>query len=72
MTEQEIALQVSDRFVGLWRHDGRPWCDTCDGCAVHTPDGWRHASIRYPLGVPLEVDASGHKVTADAWWNHRD
>lgn len=71
-TGAEIAAHVSDRFVQLWRHNGRPWCDVCDACAVHTPDGWRHASNAYPLGIPLELDTADHKVTADAWWNHRD
>lgn len=67
---EEAGILIPARFVAEWGATGYPWCDECGKPAVLAPGAsWRHAAPGYLRGIPVDRDESGHRVTADDWWD---
>ena len=61
---------VSDKFNVAWRNAGEPWCDKCGLPARRGGMGITvHVSDRFPLGVPVEKDSSGHSPSMRKWFD---
>lgn len=61
---------VSDAFNVTWRNAGEPWCDKCGLPAKRGAIGVSlHVSDKYPTGVPIEKDLSGHTPSIKKWWD---
>jgi hypothetical protein len=70
LTTDETSVLVTPRFAGEWHADGYPWCDQCGMPAVRVPGStWLHAAPGHRGGVPREFDTTGHRVTANDWWD---